>query len=106
MEVYNEKMEQLDTARCPNLTLSEGKISGYSSCNRMHGDYTLEKEKISFGVLAVTKMLCFDTQNLETNFLKALSEVKFWEYKQGKLRFLNEKKEVIVVLEEKKVKFL
>jgi heat shock protein HslJ len=101
VEVNNEKIEQLDADRYPNLKLSDGKISGYSSCNRMQGTYTLEKEKITFGAIAVTKMLCFDTKDLETKFLQALSEVKSWEYKQNKLHFLNEQKQTIVVFEEK-----
>jgi heat shock protein HslJ len=102
VEVDNEKITQQDTSRLPNLKLAEGKISGYSSCNRMHGTYTLEKGKISFGAIAVTKMFCFDTKDLEDKFLKAISEVKFWEYKQNKLYFLNEKKQIIIVFEEKK----
>jgi heat shock protein HslJ len=101
IEVYSEKIEQLDTARHPNLKLAEGKMSGYSSCNRMHGTYVLEKEKISFGAVVATKMLCFDTQNLEKNYLNALSEVNFWEYKEKKLYFFNEKKQIIIVFEEK-----
>ena len=99
VEINNEKITQLDADRFPNLTLSEGKISGYSSCNRMQGTYTLEKDRITFGPIAVTKMLCFDTNELEINYLQSISEVKFWEYKQNKLYFLNEKKEVVVVFE-------
>ena len=101
VELGKEKIEQLEMNRFPNLTLSEGKITGYSSCNRMNGTYTLEKGKITFGAIAVTKMLCFDTSELESKYLKALSEVQFWECKQGKLYFLNNKKETVIVFEEK-----
>ena len=101
IEIANEKIEQLESDRFPNITLSERKISGYSSCNRMHGTYTLEKNKITFGPIVVTKMFCFDTSELEMKFLQALSEVKFWEYKQNKLYFLNEQKQVIIVFDEK-----
>ena len=104
IELDNEKIEQLEMNRFPNLTLSEGRITGYSSCNRMNGTYTLEKEKITFGAIAVTKMMCFDTSELESKFLKALSEVQFWECKQGKLFFLNDKKQRIIVFEEKSTK--
>jgi len=101
VEIGNEKIEQLEADRFPKLTLSEGKISGFSSCNRMTGTYTLEKEKIIFGPIAVTKMFCFDTSDLETKYLKLLSEVTFWEYKHDKLHFLNENKEIIIVFEGK-----
>ena len=100
VELSNEKIKLPDTNQFPKMKLYEGKISGFSSCNRMNGSYTMEKEKITFGPIAVTKMLCFETQEIEAEFLKLLSEVKFWEYKQGKLHFLNEKKQVIIVFEE------
>ena len=101
VEVYNEKIELSEASQFPRLKLSAGKISGFSSCNRMQGTYMLEKEKISFGSVSVTKMFCFETQNIESNYLKAISEVKFWKYEQHKLSFLNDKKQTIIVFEEK-----
>lgn len=102
VELGNEKIELSEVNQFPNLKLSEGKISGFSSCNRMQGTYTMGKNKINFGAIAVTKMFCFETQNIENKYLKLISEVKFWEYKQQKLYFLNEKKQTIIVFEEKK----
>jgi heat shock protein HslJ len=102
VELDNEKIKLSDVNQFPRMKLSEGKISGFSSCNRMNGAYTMEKEKISFGPIAVTKMLCFETQEVESKYLKLLSEVKLWEYEQGKLHFFNDKKQIIIVFEEKK----
>jgi len=101
IEVDNEKIELSEASQFPRLKLSAGKVSGFSSCNRMQGTYTLGKEKISFGPIAVTKMLCFETQNIEAKYLKAISEVRFWKYEQHKLSFLNDKKQTILVFEEK-----
>ena len=97
--IENEKLEQLTTDKLPAMKLSEGKVTGFSSCNRMHGTYTMEKDKITFSQMAVTKMLCVDTQEIESKFLKALSEVKSWKEEKGKLHLLNENKQVIIIFE-------
>lgn len=83
--------------RLPNLTLSEGKVTGFGSCNRFHGTYILDGDKISFSPLARTKMLCQEVQQIENGFLNVLSDVKSWEYKNGKLYFLGENEDVLVV---------
>jgi len=102
VELEGKKIELSEINQFPRLKLSESKISGFSSCNRMNGTYALEKEKITFDTIAVTKMLCFETQEIESKFLKVLSEVKFWKYEQTKLYFLNAQKQIIIVFEEKK----
>ncbi len=94
---------ELDKEQLPTLKLSEGKVSGYASCNRYHGTYTLNGDKLSFSPLARTKMLCEEVQNnTENNYLEALSAVKSWEYKQNQLYFLNEDKQTLIIFEEKK----
>jgi len=103
VEIGNEKMEQLSAERFPTLKLSESRMMGYSSCNRMTGTYTIEKDKITFGAIAITKMLCMDTRDIEDKYLKAFSDVKLWKYEQDKLYFLNEKKQVIIIFEEKSI---
>ena len=88
---------ELAEERLPTLILSEGKATGYSACNRFHGAYTLSGDNLSFNPLAGTKMFCQDAQQIEDNFLKALSNVKSWKYTNEKLYFLGENKEVLVV---------
>ncbi len=85
----------------PSLTLSEGKASGFGSCNRFHGTYTLDGNKISFPPLAQTKMLCQEVQQVEDGFLNALSNAKSWEYKNGKLYFFGENKNVLLIFKMK-----
>ena len=99
VELEGKKIELSEANQFPRLKLSEGKISGFSSCNRMNGTYTLEKEKISFGPIAVTKMLCFETQEIESKFLKSLSETQFWKHEQSKLYFLNAQKQILIAFE-------
>lgn len=92
-----ENTIEITEDRLPNLALSEGKVSGFGSCNRFHGTYTLDGNKISFSPLARTKMLCQEVQQIEDGFLDALSNAKSWEYKNEKLYFLGEDKKVLVV---------
>jgi heat shock protein HslJ len=96
-----EKVIEITEDRLPNLTLSEGKASGFGSCNRFHGTYTLDGNKILFPPLARTKMFCQEVQQIEDSFLDALSNAKSWEYKNTKLYFLGENKEVLVVFKMK-----
>jgi len=100
IELFGEKLEELNAKRLPWMTLSEGKITGNTSCNNMHGTYTMENEKITFGMIAATKMFCFDTKDIEANYLKAIAEVKTWKYEDGKLYFLDEKTQTIIVFVE------
>ena len=97
----NEKIEQLTAEQFPTMKLSEGRITGYSSCNRMQGTYSMEKNKITFGAIAVTKMFCFDTKDIEEKYLKMLPEVKSWKCEDDKLYFLDENKQVIITFEAK-----
>jgi copper homeostasis protein (lipoprotein) len=101
IEVEQEKIEFEEIGRFPSLTLSNGTCSGYSSCNRLHGTYTLDGNKITFGAIAVTKMFCMDVKEVEKNYLHALSKVQHWEYKQNQLHFLDENKQVRIVFREK-----
>ncbi|MDR0367975.1 MAG: META domain-containing protein [Bacteroidales bacterium] len=91
----------LNSQQLPTLKLSQGKASGFASCNRFHGTYTLEGNTLSFGQLVQTKMFCQETNTVETDFLNALSQTKRWEYKNGKLYFLGENNKTLTVFEEK-----
>ena len=95
----DRKLANLSAERLPTLKLSNGKVSGYSSCNRMNGTYTIKKQTITFGAIAITKMLCNETKAIESKYLKSLSEIKTWKYEQDKLYFFDENKQEIIVFE-------
>lgn len=93
---------ELAENRLPNLTLSEeGKVSGSASCNRFHGRYTMDGNKISFNPLARTKMFCQETQKIEEQFMNTLSNVKLYEYKDEKLHFFGKDKKTLIIFKEK-----
>ena len=85
-----------DTGKTPWIKLSEGRVSGFSGCNRMIGSYALDGNTLTFGALGGTKMLCFDAQELEDKFLQTLQKTQYWKCKKGKLSlFDKDKKEIM-----------
>ena len=53
----------------------DGKSSGSSGCNRFTGTFSEEGKKLKLGPQAGTRMMCTpEIMNVETAFLKALSE--------------------------------
>jgi heat shock protein HslJ len=64
-----------------NLTMAfsaDGKVSGSAGCNRYTAAYTSEGQKLAFGSVAATRMMCARPERVmeqEQQFLKALSTV-------------------------------
>ena len=101
VKIEKEKVTT-DTEKTPWIKLSEGRVSGFSGCNRLMGSYSLEGKILTFSQLGGTKMFCFDAQELEDRFMKTLSKTHFWKYKRGKLCLFDENKIVIMTFEIKK----
>ena len=100
-EIGKEKVT-VSVEKTPWIKLSEGRISGFSACNRLMGSYTLEGETLTFSQLGGTKMFCFDTQDLEDRFLQTLAKTHFWKQKCGKLCLFDKDKELIMKFKIKK----
>jgi heat shock protein HslJ len=100
VKVENEETESINTNQRPTIKLSAEKMSGHSSCNRFHGTYTMNGNKLTFDQIMMTKMFCPETDLLEKLYMKTLSDVRSWEYKQGKLYFFNQEKEIIIIYKE------
>jgi heat shock protein HslJ len=75
---------------------SERKFSGNGGCNRMNGNYTLDKSKINFGEVASTKMSCDDIA-FETAFMETLSKVDHYEVSNNQM-LLKDGTKVIMIL--------
>ena len=60
------------------------KVSGNAGCNNFTGTFKVDKEKLSFGDVASTKMACPDMVT-EGNFLSALSKTATFSMYQEKL---------------------
>ncbi len=89
----------LDSAELPVLIFLKERINGFTSCNKLLGNYELHRKKISFSQIGGTKMFCPDPfQHIEQTFYQALSAVVFWKIKKEKLFFYDKHKACILVL--------
>ncbi|WP_181702853.1 META domain-containing protein [Chthonobacter albigriseus] len=74
--------------RAPTLNFAEGKVSGFSGCNRFSGPMRVQADRLDFGPMAATKMACLDAaaNEAERVFLQALTrQVKTWAIENGRL---------------------
>ena len=84
-----------------NLTLSFNdstkQVSGFAGCNRFFGSYTIEKNKIKFGPIGATKMLCHGAkEKIETAFFKALESANTLSIADNELKLLDNNKIVLI----------
>lgn len=97
-ELAGEKVKASDYAdKFPSIEFAEGKVSGFSGCNRFSGSYTIaEKGSIQFGMMMSTKMAC-PAMNKETAFLKSLERCVSYTYTAGALSLLSKEGKVLAV---------
>ena len=68
---------------------TEGRVSGFTGCNRFSGSYTLEGRLLHFGPLATTRMACADDQGVEGDYMKALEATRQFQIHRGTLDLLD-----------------
>ena len=100
-KIGKEKVS-VSAEKMPFIKLSDGKVSGFSACNRMMGSYVLDGETLIFNALGGTKMFCFDVQELEDKFMQTLRKTHYWKLKCGKLRLFDSEKKLIMTFKIKK----
>lgn len=70
-----------------NFDTETKKISGFSGCNNFFGGFTLEDGVLSFGQMGSTRKMCFsEANNIESEILKALSEINGFSFKDNALQ--------------------
>ena len=81
-----------------NITInfsSGGKVSGNNSCNNYGGDYKVENNKLSLGMMMSTRKFCQETAEIETTFMRNLTEVDNFKIQEGVLILLRGNTHVI-----------
>ncbi|MFW2440753.1 MAG: META domain-containing protein [Arenicellales bacterium] len=77
------------------LTLrGENKATGFAGCNSFFGSYTFDESKISFSQLAASRKYCAETMDMESLFLKTLSEIAGYKIIGQTLQFSNDEGEL------------
>lgn len=105
VEVNGSKIAPDESKTLPNINFdtATGRLSGYSGCNRMMGNFDTNAKPgaIEFKAIAGTRMMCAD-MTTEKNVLNALAQVKGYK-KAGKdkMYLCNESNRPVVVLEKK-----
>lgn len=86
-----------DIEREPSLVLNsrQGRVAGFSGCNRFSGTYELADERLKFGPVVATKMACLEGGEVEKSYLQALQQVRSWRVRGSTLDLLNESGESV-----------
>ena len=76
-----------------------GIINGSGGCNRIFGDYRLDKKKsIRFSEVGATRMAC-QNMNFETRFLDLLDQVRYYDFEGNVMLLQNGRRETILKLQ-------
>lgn len=73
----------------------EQRVTGNTGCNSLNGRVETGSDHIRFSGMAVTKMACQETGNVETNFLAALAKANAYQVENGKLTLLQDGKKLM-----------
>ena len=74
----------------------EDRFAGNGGCNRISGNYKLEKDEIKFSDVLSTKMACADI-NFETTFLATLNSINHYSVEDNSI-FLKDGTKVVLTL--------
>lgn len=81
-----------------NITINfkaDGKVNGNNSCNNYGGDYKVDNNKLSFGMMMSTRKFCQETAEIETTFMRNLTEVDSFKIQEEVLILLRGNTHVI-----------
>jgi heat shock protein HslJ len=86
----------------PNITFSQdGRVTGFSGCNRFFGGYTVFGSELRFSQLGSTKMACLgEGGEIESRLLSALSMVRTYRAKPDELHLITEQGSELILTPE------
>ena len=86
----------IDNAQTTLTVQEDGSVSGSGSCNRYFGTAEVNENKLSFGQMGSTFMMCPPAlMNQERKFFDVLTNTKSYKIELGKLLLLDEQDEKI-----------
>ncbi len=84
------------------VAFSEGEVTGQSGCNSYFGPYSLDENKLQFGMIAMTEMACLEPEGVmdqEMAYLETLQTVAEVRLTDGQLEMLDESGAVVLRFE-------
>lgn len=91
VELNNSKIEH-PGPQVPHLQFETDKVTGNDGCNNFFGSYTLDGNKLKFGMLASTRMACQQINDLDIEFNKMISMTGSYRVNGEMLELLEEEK--------------
>lgn len=87
--------------REPHLVFhgEQGRLAGFSGCNRLSGEYRRQGDSLSLGPVASTRMACVPASDLEPRFLAMLEHVAGYRLRADRLELLDAEGAVIARFE-------
>ena len=76
----------------PHLQFETDKVTGNDGCNNFFGAYTLDGNKLKFGMMASTRMACQQINDLDIEFNKMISMTTSYRISGEKLELFEEDK--------------
>lgn len=91
IELNNSKIQH-PGPQVPHLRFETDKVTGNDGCNNFFGAYTLDGNKLKFGMLASTRMACPQINDLDIEFNKVISITTSYSISGRKLELFEEGK--------------
>jgi heat shock protein HslJ len=88
----NDRKIEHQGPQVPHLRFETDKVTGNDGCNNFFGSYTLEGNKLKFGMLASTRMACQQINDLDIEFNKMISMTSSYRINGEKLELLEQEK--------------
>ena len=86
-----------------NITaqFNDGQVAGSSGCNTYAGSYQLDKDRITFGPLATTMIVCLepsDVMDIERIFLEWMSDAQTYDLTTDQLKIFSSDGEALIFI--------
>jgi heat shock protein HslJ len=91
VELNNSKIEH-PGPQVPHLRFETDKVTGNDGCNNFFGAYTLDGNKLKFGMLASTRMACPQINDLDIEFNKVITMTSSYRISGDRLELFEEDK--------------
>jgi heat shock protein HslJ len=82
-----------------NLTLllaDNNRATGFAGCNQFSGSYSLASDSLRFSAMAMTRMFCAETADLEQGYVAALESTRAYRVSETRLELLSDQRLVAV----------
>jgi len=90
LEIKGEAVTHSENLKEPYFILkADNKIAGFGGCNRFFGNYRVTPTQISLGAMAMTRMMCKGSMELEQNFQKVLQEATHYKIQGENLQLFS-----------------